>query len=61
MEIKQTLFRDFYFDEYTFHCIKTDFTAEIETPDYSGGIRVTSLERTVIDSIKSMDKITLIS
>lgn len=54
----QTSFRDFSFDGYSYHCIKTDFVDEIDTPEYSGGIRVTSLERTVIDSIKSMDKIT---
>lgn len=53
----QTLFRDFFFDGYTFHCLKTDIPDEIDTPEYSGGIRVTSLERTVIDSIRSMDKI----
>jgi predicted transcriptional regulator of viral defense system len=53
----QTSFRDFIFDRYYYHCITTPFTDEIETPEYSGGIRVTSLERTVIDSIKSMDKI----
>lgn len=53
----QTLFRDFSFDGYDYHCIKTDVLEEIDSPEYSGGIRVTSLERTVIDSIKSMDKI----
>ncbi|MFC2821979.1 MAG: transcriptional regulator [Spirochaetales bacterium] len=52
-----TSFRDFTFDGYTYHYIRTDVTDEIETPEYSGGIRVTSLERTVVDSIKSMDKI----
>ncbi len=53
-----TLFRDFSFDGYSFHCIRTGSLEGIDTPEFSGGIRVTSLERTVIDSIKSLDKIT---
>lgn len=53
----QTFFRDFSFDGYTYKCIKTEISEEIEAPEYSGGIKVTSLERTVVDSIKDMDKI----
>ncbi len=53
----QTLFRDFTFDGYTYHCIKTDIAEGIETPQYSGKVKVTSLERTVVDGIKDMDKI----
>lgn len=52
-----TFFRDFSFDGYTYKCIKNEVSEEIETPQYSGGIRVSSLERTVVDSIKDMDKI----
>ena len=53
----QTSFRDFSFDGYTYHCINTEIDDQIDSPEFSRGIRVTSLERTVIDSIKSVDRI----
>lgn len=50
-------FRDFEFDGYTYCCICSKCDEGIETLKYSGGVRVSDKERTVIDSIKDMDKI----
>jgi len=53
----ETSFRDFTFDGYTYRYIGSKNSEGIETPPYSGGIAVTNLERTLVDSIKDMDKI----
>lgn len=53
----ETAFRDFEFDGYTYHYVASKVNDGIDTPAFSGGIRVTDLERTMIDSIKDMDKI----
>lgn len=53
----KTLFRDFEFDGYTYCCVSSRCSKGIETVEYSGGVRVTDKERTVIDSIKDLDKI----
>lgn len=53
----ETAFREFEFDGYTYRHISSKVAEEINSPAFSGGIRVTTLERTVIDSIKDMDKI----
>lgn len=52
-----TSFRDFEFDGYTYHYMVSKGNEGIATPAFSGGIRVTTPERTIIDSIKDMDKI----
>lgn len=52
-----TIFRDFVFAGYTYRCIVSRNHLGIDHPLYSGGIAVTDLERTVIDCIKDMDKI----
>lgn len=52
-----TSFRDFIFDGYTYRYIASKNLEGIEKPPYSGGIAVTNLERTIVDSIKDMDKI----
>lgn len=53
----ETSFRDFEFDGYTYRYVSSRNPEGIEKPVYSGGITVTNLERTVVDSIKDMDKI----
>ncbi len=50
-------FRDFEFDGYTYHCIVSKCDKGVQSVEYSGGVRVTDKERTVVDSIKDMDKI----
>ncbi len=53
----ETSFRDFEFDGYTYRYIASKSLEGVEKPIFSGGIAVTSLERTIVDSIKDMDKI----
>lgn len=53
----RTSFNEFEFDGYTFICVKSKFDDGIDDPSYSGGIRVTDKERTVIECIKNMDRI----
>lgn len=53
----ETSFRDFEFDGYTYRCVISKFADGIEEIEYSGGVRVTDKERTIIDSIKNLDKI----
>ncbi len=53
----ETSFRDFEFDGYTYHYVPTKNSEGIEKPAYSGGITVTDMERTLVDSVKDMDKI----
>lgn len=53
----ETSFRDFTFDGYTYRFIASKNSEGIEKPPYSGGITITNLERTIVDSIKDMDKI----
>lgn len=50
-------FCDFEFDGYVYHCVHSKCNKGIESVSYSGGVRVTDRERTVVDSIKDMDKI----
>lgn len=52
-----SLVREFDFDGIHYHGIKTDCNIGIENVAYSGGVRITNKERTVIDSIKDMNKI----
>ena len=53
----ETSFRDFTFDGYTYCFVASKNAEGIEKPPYSGGVAVTNLERTIVDSIKDMDKI----
>lgn len=53
----ETSFREFEFAGYTYHYVSSKNSAGIDKPAYSGGIAVTDLERTLVDSIKDMDKI----
>lgn len=53
----KTRFHDFDFDGYTFKYVSSKTQTGVEEVQYSGGIRVTDLEKTLIDSVKDMDKI----
>jgi predicted transcriptional regulator of viral defense system len=53
----ETMFNNFEFDGYTYKCLVSKCNAGIEASKFSGGIKVTDRERTVIDSIKDMEKI----
>jgi len=53
----ETKFNDFEFDGYTYHYVPSPFSEGVESPEFSGGIRITSRERTVADCLKDMDKI----
>ena len=52
-----TRFNSFEFEEYTYIPIKSKIDSGVVEIKYSGGVRITDLERTVIDCIKDMDKI----
>ena len=52
-----TRFNSFDFEGYTYVCIKPKINVGICEPEYSGGIKITDLERTIIDSINDMDRI----
>lgn len=53
----ETSFRDFTFDGYTYRYVASKTMEGVEKPALSGGVAVTNIERTVIDCIKDMDKI----
>ena len=53
----ETRFHDFEFDGYTYHYVKGVMQDGIVSPEYSGGIRITDKERTVVDSIKDLNLI----
>lgn len=53
----ETSFRNFTFDGYTYCFVASKNPEGVERPLYSGGVKVTNLERTIVDSIKDMDKI----
>lgn len=50
-------FTDFSFDGYTYRYIRTMVFDGVICPKFSGGIRITDKERTVIDSINDIDEI----
>lgn len=53
----KTRFKEFEYDGYTYRCIITNLLNGVIEPTLSKGIRVSDLERTVIDSIKDFDKV----
>lgn len=53
----ETRFSEFEFEGYFYHYVPSHMQKGIEEVEYSGGIRVTDKERTLVDSIKDMDKI----
>lgn len=50
-------FNDFEFDGYRYHHVFPNISSGIIDEEYSGGIKVTNKERTILDSIKDLDKI----
>ena len=50
-------FTDFEFDGITYKYVASKFSNGVVAPKNTQGIRVTSLERTVVDSIKDFEKI----
>lgn len=53
----ETFFRDFEFNGHNYHYVASKGNDGVDEPAFSGGVRVTTPERTMIDSIKDMDKI----
>ena len=53
----ESAFHSFEFDGYTYICVKSKLKDGIETVQYSGGIRITDRERTLVDCLKDMDRI----
>lgn len=53
----QSAFKPFEFDGYTYCYVASKCSIGIEAIQYSGGVRITTKERTLIDSIKDIDKI----
>ena len=50
-------FTDFEFEGYRYHHIRPSIELGIEKQEYSGGVFITDRERTALDCIKDMDKI----
>lgn len=53
----ETRFREFEFDGYSYKYVPSRIRSGIEKVQYSGGVRVTDMERTLLDSINDMDRI----
>ena len=53
----ETRFHDFEFSGYTYHFVQSRLPEGIDTPLFSGGIRITDKERTLADCLNDMDKI----
>lgn len=53
----ETRFQDFEFDGYTYKYVSTKTQTGVESVQYSDGVRVTDIEKTLIDSVKDMDRI----
>ena len=51
-------FNTFEFEGYRYHRLTPSISQGTRKEEFSGGVVVTDLERTVLDSIKDMDKIT---
>jgi len=53
----ETSFREFEFDGYFYRLVLTKHMEGVESLLPSGNIEITDLERTIVDSVKDMDKI----
>lgn len=51
----EKVFRNFEFEDITYRYVKTHFSNGVMVPETNSKIRVTNVERTVIDSIKNID------
>ncbi len=49
-------FNDFEFDGYLYHFVRSGIDDGVISPEFSGGIKLTDKERTLLDCIKDMDK-----
>lgn len=52
-----TRFKEFEYDGYTYKCIVTKHLEGVVSPPLTNGIKVSDMEKTLIDSLKDMDKI----
>jgi predicted transcriptional regulator of viral defense system len=50
-------FRDFEFEGFTYRRVPSRFLEGVVTPEGTKGIRVTDIERTIVDSIKDFERI----
>lgn len=50
-------FKEFEFDGYHYRFLSSKLEEGIEAIDFSGGVRLTNRERTVVDCIKDMEKV----
>ena len=50
-------FRDFEFEGFTYRRVPSRFLEGVVTPEGTQGIRVTDMERTIVDSIKDFEKV----
>ncbi len=53
----ETRFREFEFDGYVYRYVPSRIQNGVEKVGYSGGVRVTDIERTLVDSVNEMDRI----
>lgn len=53
----KTRFADFTYNGYNYKCVMTKNIANIEVPAMSKEVSISSIERTIVDSLKDMDKI----
>lgn len=53
----ETRFQEFEFDGYIYKYVHAKTQTGVESVQYSGGIRVTDIEKTLLDNVKDMDKI----
>ena len=53
----ETRFTSFCYQGYTYHYVASKSQDGVMEPPFSGGLRVTDLERTVVDCIKDFEKI----
>ena len=49
-------FPDFEFDGYIYHFISSKIDEGVISPEFSGGVKITDKERTLLDCIKDVDK-----
>ena len=52
-----TRFKEFEYDGYAYKCVVTNHLEGVVNPPMTNGIRVSEIEKTLIDSLKDMDKI----
>ena len=53
----ETKFKPFYYQGYTYHHVASKFQDGVVEPAFGGGIKVTDIERTIIDCVKDFEKI----